>query len=150
MEASTLPTEADAPQVDRPLSVIIADDHTVVRDGIRAVLEREQDEFRVVAEAADVPSTIREVREHKPDLLTLDLTMPGGSSLAALPAMLHRAPDARRGDPDDARGPRVRAPGAARRARAATCSRRPSRPSCCRPSAWPSPAATTCTRASAR
>src|SRR4029077_265989 len=35
---------------------------------------------------ADVPSTVREVREHKPDLLTLDLTMPGGSSLAALPS----------------------------------------------------------------
>ena len=76
----------EAAGVDRPIDVIIADDHTVVRDGIRAVLEREEDEFRVVAEAADVPSTVREVREHKPDLLTLDLTMPGGSSLAALPS----------------------------------------------------------------
>jgi len=71
--------------LDRPIEVIIADDHSVVRDGIRTVLEREGDEFKVVAEAADVPSTIREVRAHKPDLLTLDLTMPGGSSLAALP-----------------------------------------------------------------
>src|SRR5438874_10363903 len=78
---------ADAtPGVDRPIEVIIADDHGVVRDGIRTVLERHPDEFRVVAEAADVPSTIREVRELKPDLLTLDLTMPGGSSLGALPA----------------------------------------------------------------
>src|SRR5439155_1364915 len=77
---------ADAtPGVDRPIEVIIADDHGVVRDGIRTVLERHPDELRVVAEAADVPSTVREVREHKPDLLTLDLTMPGGSSLAALP-----------------------------------------------------------------
>src|ERR1022692_2243103 len=76
---------ADAPGQERPIDVIIADDHTVVRDGIRAVLEREAGEFRVVAEAADVPSTIRAVREFKPDLLTLDLTMPGGSSLAALP-----------------------------------------------------------------
>jgi len=66
--------------------VIIADDHTVVRDGIRAVLEREAGEFEVVSEAADIPSLIREVREHKPDLLTLDLTMPGGSSLGALPS----------------------------------------------------------------
>ena len=83
MEASA----ATGPGVPtRPIEVIIADDHTVVRDGIRAVLEREEGEFRVVAEAADVPSTIREVREHKPDLLTLDLTMPGGSSLAALPS----------------------------------------------------------------
>src|ERR1700684_2358604 len=75
----------EAPGAGRPIDVIIADDHTVVRDGIRAVLERETGEFRVVAEAADVPSTIRAVREFKPDLLTLDLTMPGGSSLAALP-----------------------------------------------------------------
>jgi two-component system response regulator NreC len=73
------------PGLDRPIEVLIADDHSVVRDGIRAVLEREGDEFKVVAEAADVPSTIREVRAHRPDLLTLDLTMPGGSSLAALP-----------------------------------------------------------------
>ena len=77
--------EASTPGVNRPIDVIIADDHTVVRDGIRSVLEREAGEFRVVAEAADIPSMIREVREHKPDLLTLDLTMPGGSSLAALP-----------------------------------------------------------------
>ena len=74
------------PGVDRPVEVLIADDHAVVRDGIRTVLEREAGEFRVVAEAADVPTTIREVREHKPDLLTLDLTMPGGSRLATLPS----------------------------------------------------------------
>jgi two-component system response regulator NreC len=78
--------DAGTPGVARPIEVIIADDHAVVRDGIRTVLERDPGEFRVVAEAADVPSTIREVREHKPDLLTLDLTMPGGSSLAALPS----------------------------------------------------------------
>ncbi len=78
--------EAGTPGVDRPIDVIIADDHAVVRDGVRTVLQREAGEFRVVAEAADVPATIRAVREHKPDLLTLDLTMPGGSSLAALPS----------------------------------------------------------------
>ena len=77
--------ENGASDVKKPVDVIIADDHTVVRDGIRAVLQREDGEFRVVAEAADIPTMIREVREHKPDLLTLDLTMPGGSSLGALP-----------------------------------------------------------------
>jgi two-component system, NarL family, response regulator NreC len=86
MSASTKTGVATGtPGVDRPIEVIIADDHAVVRDGIRTLLEREAQEFRVVAEAADVPATIREVRAHKPDLLTLDLTMPGGSSLAALP-----------------------------------------------------------------
>ena len=78
--------EAGTPGVTRPINVIIADDHAVVRDGVRAVLQRQEGEFRVVAEAADIPSMIREVREHKPDLLTLDLTMPGGSSLGALPS----------------------------------------------------------------
>src|SRR3984893_302791 len=78
--------DAVSPGAGRPIDVVIADDHTVVRDGIRTVLERQEGEFRVVAEAADVPATIKAVREHKPDLLTLDLTMPGGSSLAALPS----------------------------------------------------------------
>jgi two-component system, NarL family, response regulator NreC len=78
--------EAATPGLDRPIEVIIADDHAVVRDGIRTVLERAPNEFSVVAEVGDVPTMIREVREHKPDLLTLDLTMPGGSSLAALPS----------------------------------------------------------------
>jgi two-component system response regulator NreC len=68
--------DAGAPEADRPIDVIIADDHSIVRDGIRTVLERQEGEFRIVAEVA----------EHKPDLLTLDLTMPGGSSLAALPS----------------------------------------------------------------
>jgi two-component system, NarL family, response regulator NreC len=86
MEASISQAPPDTAGITRPISVIIADDHTVVRDGIRAVLEREKGEFEVVAEAADVPATIRQVREHKPDLLTLDLSMPGGSSLAALPS----------------------------------------------------------------
>src|ERR1035441_10519396 len=65
--------EAGTAGVTRPITVIIADDHTVVRDGVRAVLQREAGEFEVVGEAADIPSLIREVREHKPDLLTLDL-----------------------------------------------------------------------------
>jgi two-component system response regulator NreC len=89
LPAATVFAEMEAtgtPGVNRPIDVIIADDHAVVRDGIRTVLEREAGEFRIVAEAADIPSVIREVREHKPDLLTLDLTMPGGSSLAALPS----------------------------------------------------------------
>jgi len=81
------------PGVDRPIEVLIADDHAVVRDGLRTVLERQADTFHVIAEAADVPSVIREVKEHKPDLLTLDLTMPGGSSLAALPQCFIAYPD---------------------------------------------------------
>jgi two-component system response regulator NreC len=81
-----------APGVDHPVEVLIADDHAIVRDGIRTVLEREGGEFRVVAETGDVPGTIREVQAHKPDLLILDLSMPGGLSLSALPACFSAHP----------------------------------------------------------
>ncbi len=66
-------------------TVVIADDHDVVRDGVRTLLERSGGEFRVVAEAADVPSTLEHVRSLHPDLLILDVSMPGGPSLSSLP-----------------------------------------------------------------
>ena len=78
--------ELEVDRQARAFSVVIADDHSVVRDGVRTLLERVPGEFEVGAEAADVPSVVLEVRNHKPDLLVLDLSMPGGSSLAALPS----------------------------------------------------------------
>jgi len=78
--------------LEAPIDVVIADDHAIVRDGIRSVLERDPGEFRVVGEAADIPSMVKLVRELKPDLLTLDLTMPGGSSLGALPQVFMSHP----------------------------------------------------------
>jgi two-component system response regulator NreC len=68
-----------------PFTVVIADDHDVVRDGVRTLLERSGGEFRVIAEAADVPSTLEHVRTLQPDLLILDVSMPGGPSLTSLP-----------------------------------------------------------------
>src|SRR5262249_1152976 len=78
--------DAGAPAKERPIEGRVGDAPGVVREGIRTVLERGAGEFRVVAEVADTPAMVRQVREHKPDLLILDLTMPGGSSLAALPS----------------------------------------------------------------
>jgi two-component system response regulator NreC len=68
-----------------PFTVVIADDHDVVRDGVRTLLERSGGEFRVVAEAADVPATLEHVRALQPDLLILDISMPDGPSLSSLP-----------------------------------------------------------------
>jgi two-component system, NarL family, response regulator NreC len=76
--------DAGKPVVDRPINVIVADEQPVVRYGIRTVLERESGEFQVVAEVAEISTMIGEVREQQPDLLTLDLTMPGGSGVEAL------------------------------------------------------------------
>ena len=76
-----------------PITTVIADDHAIVRDGLRNVLERTGGEFAVVAEAHDVPSTLTAVRTHRPQLLIVDVTMPGGSSLASLPELRAELPE---------------------------------------------------------
>ena len=59
-----------------PIRIVVADDHALVREGIRRVLE-EVPEFEVVAEAADGEETLECVKRSQPDVLLLDLTMPG-------------------------------------------------------------------------
>jgi two-component system, NarL family, response regulator NreC len=74
------------------ITIVIADDHQVVRAGLRLLLEAEEG-FEVVAEAGDVPSTARGVADHHPRVLILDLNMPGGSSLPEIPHFRDLAPD---------------------------------------------------------
>ena len=76
-----------------PITTVVADDHAVVRDGLRTVLERTRGEFEVVAEAADVPATCAAVRTHRPRLLIVDVTMPGGSSIARLSELRAEDPE---------------------------------------------------------
>jgi DNA-binding NarL/FixJ family response regulator len=64
----------------RRIRVLVADDHAVVREGIRTVLAATPD-FEVVGEAADGLEALALAREHTPDVLVLDLTMPGKSGL---------------------------------------------------------------------
>ncbi len=76
----------------KPIRVLVADDHTIVRSGIRHVLESE-DGFEVVAEAADAGGALRAVLGHAPDVLILDLNMPGQpTSLEAIPSVAERSP----------------------------------------------------------
>lgn len=65
---------------DGELRVIIADDHAVVRQGIRGVLE-EVEGLSVVAEAGDGEEALALTREHEPDVVVLDVTMPGKTGL---------------------------------------------------------------------
>jgi two-component system, NarL family, response regulator NreC len=74
------------------ISIVLADDHAVVRSGLRMLLDSEPD-FRVVAEAGDVEAARRYVRGHRPTVVVLDLNMPGGSSLEAIPAIREEAPE---------------------------------------------------------
>ena len=75
----------------RPIRVVIADDHAVVRRGLRQLLAGEQD-LEVVAEAQDLDGARRYVRGHHPDVLVLDLNLPEGLSLGAIPELREEFP----------------------------------------------------------
>ncbi|HEU0164951.1 MAG TPA: response regulator transcription factor, partial [Thermomicrobiales bacterium] len=62
---------------DGRIAVLLADDHGIVRAGLRALLEAQPD-MVVVAEAADGPTAISEARRLRPTVVVSDLSMPGG------------------------------------------------------------------------
>ncbi len=73
------------------IKIVLADDHAVVRSALRLLLDAE-DELEVVAEAGDIDSTLRYVRGHKPDVLILDLNLPSGRSIGAVPELRDASP----------------------------------------------------------
>ena len=74
-----------------PVRILIVDDHTMVRSGLRLLLEEEGD-FQVVGEAGDVEGALARARADAPDVVLLDLNMPGRASLPAIPELLEAAP----------------------------------------------------------
>jgi two-component system, NarL family, response regulator NreC len=76
------------------ISIVLADDHPVVRRGMRALLESDSD-FAIVGEASDGLEAVRLVERVKPDVLVLDLMMPGLSGLEAMRILSERAPETR-------------------------------------------------------
>ena len=65
------------------ISILLADDHPVVRQGYRRVLESQSD-FRVVAEADSAASAYNAFKQHSPHVVVLDISMPGASGLEAI------------------------------------------------------------------
>ena len=87
-----MPTARDADGREKAMTtIVLADDHTVVRSALRMLLGAEAD-FEVVAEAGDADTALRYVRGHKPTVLILDLNMPGRSSLEAIPDIRKASP----------------------------------------------------------
>jgi two-component system, NarL family, response regulator NreC len=77
------------------ITLVLADDHAVVRSGMRLLLEAEEG-LTVLAEAGDVDGAVRSVLGHKPDVLVLDLNMPGEqTSLEAMPRIAEVSPNTR-------------------------------------------------------
>lgn len=73
-------------------TIVVADDHQVVRSGLRMLLDAQPD-LEVVAETGDVPATLRSVKGHRPRVLILDLNMPGEPSLPAIPSLREASPE---------------------------------------------------------
>ncbi len=76
------------------IRTLIVDDHAVVRSGLRKVLEAEPD-IEVVGEAGDARYAVFEARAKQPDVILMDVVMPGKSGIEAIPDVLHAAPDAK-------------------------------------------------------
>src|SRR6266853_595475 len=78
----------------KPIRALIADDHALVRAGIRALVEK-IDDVSVIAEAGEGLEALNLIKELKPDLVLLDVTMPGLSGLDVLVETRKHLPDVR-------------------------------------------------------
>ena len=76
------------------ITIFLADDHPVVRDGLRAILETQPD-FAVIGEAGDGAETVKQTKALRPDVLLLDLEMPEMDGVEALRQVGQVAPDTR-------------------------------------------------------
>ena len=76
------------------IRVLVVDDHAVVRAGIRRVLDAESD-IETVGEAATAERAVFEALESKPDVVLMDVVMPGKSGIEGLPALLNAVPEVR-------------------------------------------------------
>jgi class 3 adenylate cyclase len=78
--------------VPEPIRVLIADDHAVVRQGLRLFLDLQRD-LTVVGEAADGAEAVERARELRPDLVLMDLSMPGTDGVRATRALREETPE---------------------------------------------------------
>jgi two-component system response regulator NreC len=76
------------------IRVLIVDDHAVVRSGLRLLLEHDEG-ISVVAEAGNAEEAVRAARQEHPDVVLLDVVMPGTSGVEATPAILEASPESK-------------------------------------------------------
>jgi len=77
---------------EKEIGVVLADDHNVIRSGLRAMLEAERG-IRVIGEAADAAGAQKLARDRRPDVLVLDLNMPGAEPAADVHGLREAVPE---------------------------------------------------------
>jgi DNA-binding NarL/FixJ family response regulator len=83
----------DTPEKAGPLRILLADDHVTVRHGLKLLIDGEPD-MKVIGEASDGETAVRKALELKPDVVVMDISMPGMNGLAATRALKKAQPNA--------------------------------------------------------
>src|SRR5438309_11629783 len=94
MTAMTIGTETVTDTDKREIRILLVDDHTILRQGLRRLLEAESG-FAVVGEAKDGREAVEKARELSPDVIVMDLAMPALNGLDASRRILKGQPSAR-------------------------------------------------------
>ena len=76
-----------------PTKILLADDHKIVRDGLKRLLEKHQNTLHVVGEAEDGRRALKAVRDLKPDVVIMDVAMPGLNGIEATRQLVAERPD---------------------------------------------------------
>jgi serine/threonine protein kinase/DNA-binding CsgD family transcriptional regulator len=92
LSLSTAESNAAETRPRRPLRIVLADDHALLRQALASFLS-EHEEFLVIGHASDGEHAVQQTLEHHPDILVLDLNMPGKGGLDVLPRIRALAPD---------------------------------------------------------
>jgi len=74
-----------------PIRILLADDHSILREGLRVLLDR-QDEFAVVGDASNGREAVEMAEKHDPDVVIMDLAMPGLNGIEATRRIIARSP----------------------------------------------------------
>lgn len=79
---------------DKNITIMLVDDHAIVREGYRSLLQK-QSGLKVIAEAADGAEAYRRFKECRPDLVIMDMSLPGVGGLESITRIRHCCPDAK-------------------------------------------------------
>jgi DNA-binding NarL/FixJ family response regulator len=79
-------------ELNMAIRILVADDHDIIREGIKSLLRNHERDYKVIGEAVDGEEVVQEVEKHKPDVLLLDISMPKKSGLDIIEQIKYLSP----------------------------------------------------------